>query len=553
MKRLLVAGLVCLAATSAVGQSSDSSIAALYVEAAIEASVRGDYAAARELVSTGIEFGSGLSDVYHVDSFLLAVSGDRAAALEQAETARELASWDLVSPTAGAGLHLLLLVQMLRADEAAQLALGAPSLPADESGELRALYWAQLTALRAAGLWSEYESLLLRALDRFPDSPRFLWLTIQDDRLAGVETRRRLERLLGEESVDGLWLERPFWIPTLEDAVHEFALRSEFRGDREWAAETLRERAWEDQRLALLIADTDSGAAVRLVEQSDESLNIDLAQALLATLPAESRARLERFLSEFTGTAFRDVNGDSYPDEYLEAELGRVREFSRDRNQDGDPELLVQIAEGSPVLAELAINGQLHRARYGQYPFLQAVDVEVEGGLERFEVRPRTLRLELVAFDGGEPFAVGSGTRLVENPRILATGELVRGAVQSSIVSGSGVEIERRYHEAGEIVRIMRDEDEDGVWDRLMTTTGGRPDTGIRDTDADGYFEIAEGYRNGRLVALAIDSDRDGIPEYFEQRSGLPEREWDLNGDGSIDVREFDWWTDRVIREFPGQ
>ncbi|MFW5784454.1 MAG: hypothetical protein ACOCY8_08055, partial [Spirochaetota bacterium] len=69
--------------------------------------------------------------------------------------------------------------------------------------------------------------------------------------------------------------------------------------------------------------------------------------------------------------------------------------------------------------------------------------------------------------------------------------------------------------------------------------------------DGDGYYEVAEGYRNGRLVALAVDSDDDGEPEVFEREAGVPVREWDINGDGVIDVREFSWWTDEVIREFP--
>jgi hypothetical protein len=187
---------------------------------------------------------------------------------------------------------------------------------------------------------------------------------------------------------------------------------------------------------------------------------------------------------------------------------------------------------------------------YEEYPYVRTAERRVEGGIEQFLLRPRTLRFETVAEDTATGFALPSSTRLLDSVREVSLTELVRAGVRSDLVGAEGHVIERRIYESRELVHVMRDENGDGSWDHLITHRGGLATEGVRDIDADGLYEVAEGYRNGRLVAMAIDSDNDGLPEFYQELGSTPMREWDVNGDGRIDLREYAWWTGNVIKNY---
>ena len=132
----------------------------------------------------------------------------------------------------------------------------------------------------------------------------------------------------------------------------------------------------------------------------------------------------------------------------------------------------------------------------------------------------------------------------------------VRLAAESvQMYDADGRIVEDRMLEDGVVLRSSRDTNGDGAMDHLVVYESGLPVTALRDIDGDGYFEVAEAYVDGRISMIIVDEDDNGTPDVTEHaRTGArdgADREWDLDQDGVIDVREFGIWTDSVRRQFP--
>ena len=127
----------------------------------------------------------------------------------------------------------------------------------------------------------------------------------------------------------------------------------------------------------------------------------------------------------------------------------------------------------------------------------------------------------------------------------------LRAAARVLVRDHSGLVREERFLERGMTVRTRHDTTGDGMFDHLVVYRTGLPASALRDIDADGYYEVAEAYENGRISAVIVDEDDNGVPDVIEYGTGDGIREWDLDQDGTIDVREFGIWTDSVRLQFP--
>ena len=546
MRLGLLPCLLCFISLVAVAQETDVEIGALYLDAALREVRSGETKRARELIRVGLEFNSDSSDLWY--ALAVSWSDDRQRtgdAVSAAERAVELGTWDAVPETLGRALLSGLYNRTLQYDDAISVSDFAPGSSASEADRL-ALYWHRLVGLRASRQFDAYNRLLTQALDRFPSEERFAWLLIADQDAPSLEDRRRLEWYAIYGSATRHPDETGLWVPDLRDAAYLLAVASSNQTDVSWATSYLSGVAWVDSRAAVVAAADADLLSARL-----QSLTVASQPDVRTLLQTEGLATATiEWLSGWTGEIHSDENGDNYWDTRYFVEDGEYVGMIQDRDQDGTIDLEVEFADGAASVASILDQRAPMSLYYAQYPYVSHVVAAVEAGSETFYLRPRSLRYDSVSLDPDVGLSASGDSTLVA-PRDVSVAELLRVAVRTEVEDTNGVILERRFHEARDVVNVLRDESANGQFDHLLRMVGGRPVEGVRDTDGDGYFEIAEGYQNGRLVALAVDSNADGRPEFFEQRGSTPVRDWDVNGDGVIDTQEFRWWTSNVIRAFP--
>lgn len=556
MRRVWRAAAICLlalvagpSARSAYATEASGEIASLYVKAASEALADGLVDRAARLVAIAREFDPGSSD-----ALFLAATIERGnpagvrTALQLAALAIESDAWVRYTR-----LHAMVLRASLQNrtgahDAAASELAEAVVTPDIPSSLLSDYYYERVAALHALDLARERDALLRVARDRFPDQARFYWFTLQAEPSPSREYRRDIEHLI--DVGDG---NRSVLFPSVEEIVFVYGERAPTPAERAWAVEQLDAMQWAHPALALLLVRDDAAGSVDRYLGSGGLRDFGVYRALRDAVREsdELASRLGDAAAVFTGSSVIDPQRDGVANERIVVESGRVTRWDVDADQDGRPEIRVDFDERAPRTLVLGHADGERTVRYGQYPFVDEVTVPVEAGRERYVLRHRSVRLESVVAlpDAGPIF--GSDLRPARPVRVPAVSQLVAAAVRIDLVGQDGVVLERSHLSGGSRREVQRDTDRDGAWDHLILTDGGFATRGLRDLDGDGYFEVAEGYRNGSLVALAVDSDDDGMPDVFEQTPGVPVREWDLNEDGRIDVREFAWWTESVLTEFP--
>ncbi|MFW5742015.1 MAG: tetratricopeptide repeat protein [Spirochaetota bacterium] len=548
MRRTWGAVVVCLLLVppAASGTEADRDIALLYVETAYDAYEEGRLDRARRLADVAREFAPESSDSLYLAALIAAENRrETRSAIELAGRAAERGAWRLFDQLHANVLRARLWNRVGEPEEADRILAEthlSPAMPAD----LRASsHFERARALDAMGREAERDGIVELAADRFPDDPRFFWFALRSEALPSMEYRRRLERFLDIDT-------RSSYGPDVDDLLFEYGMRAPVAKEAAWALEMLEEREWGEARIAELWLEVDPERALERFVELDGWSDYRTGRELLARLDEEAAERLLDRAKSFSGVSTIDNDRDGMWNERITADAGVIERWERDADQDGVAELDLELSGGEPASVRLASPGlPAVELEYEQYPFVSSARMSTEVGSEVFVLRPRSVRFETVVDLPASGPLFASDMALADAPRAIERSELVAASVRIDLQRDDETVFERVYREGGAAREILRDANGDGAWDHLILTDGGFATSGVRDLDNDGYFEVAEGYRNGRLVALAVDADGDGDPEVFEREVGVPVREWDLNGDGAIDVREFSWWTDSVIREFP--
>lgn len=549
MRRLRFAVLFVSAAVAGVADPSPE-IARLYTTAAYEALLAGDDGRARALVSVGLEFDATSSDLRYVAALARGSARETVwMAIEDASAAVADATWRQFTPTHGAVTLAALLNRTGRHDEALATLGRVERDPRVPPNLIRAFYHESLRALSERGTFAELDELLTSAMDRFPDDPALFHYRLMREPFPSEEYRLEIERLMTTASPTF----RPYAAisprRSLDEVILEYGRRAPTAAERAWALDSLRDRGWSDPRIVFLEPSVSASTVSRFVELGGLA-NLSVLRELAGVADREQRARLEADARGFSGTALVDRNRDGVWDERVTVESGLITRWERDRNQDGRHEVDTRLGPRGPIEVVIGESDRI-TVRYGRYPYVESTTRAVDAGTERFVMRPRAMRLDVFSDLAPDGARYGPTPELVQSVRVPRLPELIEAAVQIELRNAEGAFVERSYVLDSVRRAVERDGSGDGEPDHFLVTNGGLAVAGVRDLDADGRFEIAEGYRNGRLVALAVDSDDDGAPDVFERGAVESIREWDLDGDGAIDVREFGIWTESVMQEFP--
>lgn len=543
--RRVVAVCLILCFPVVLFSQTDRDIALLYVEAAEEALSGGEAERADQLMQIAREFAPQSSDVLYLSASVDSLERETTVlAIERARSAMEHASWGRYSPIHGAVLLSSVLNRAGRSSESIAV-LESTALTPDAPDEIVGdFYYQSLRALNALGRLSDADSLIAVARDRFPNDPRYFQFVVERERTVTREHRLELERLIGAPDASR-------WGESLNRLLFEYTMRAPTETEREWATGRLSQRGWNDARLARAMLPDAPDRALGWFLAHDGVTDLAVYFELLESLDADGASAIRQAASEFTGWSERDTDEDGFWNERVGVENGAMVRWQRDLDQDGIVELDVTFGVAAPSEVVVRDEETTVRLRFSQYPYLAEGEIATQLGSEVFVLRPRAVRFDVMQPLSSEGPRFDGASRVSGSVRRVRRRELIAASIRIDHIRADGSIAERIFNEAGTRSRILRDESGNGVWDHFMLTDGGLVVSGVRDIDDDGYHEVAEAYRNGRLVAIAIDSDDDGVPEVFEQYDRLGAREWDVNEDGRIDVREFSFWTDSVLREFP--
>jgi tetratricopeptide (TPR) repeat protein len=527
-----------MSAQSTYRASNELQIAQGYLQQARVLYRNGRFDSAARLLDVSLQFFPEYSESHFLYALLYRRKQENTwRAIEHLETAIQSGTWVDTDPLTAAAELLDLYVCTSRFQEARSLFLeqGETGLGGRGSPELSRL-WAR--TLIGLGDLASAQAFLSDAVRRFPESPRLYVL------LAEVLSRR------GNPAAARSVLERGIReMPDEEELLYRLAELERNADRRLDLVERYIEAGGSDPGAAVLALTAGLRDRQRFIDiffiQGGQS-RIGYMDTLLGSAVGQSVAAMT---NTYTGKRTLDENRDGYYEQLYEYKDGLLLRWISDRDQDGIPEAAVDFEDGKPVTASLRFSDGVPSVRYGysEYPFLETA-VLVSGASRReYRLVPYTLRRPA--------FVEAAGGRLRRDLRAdLDAGEplLRRNSFQMAEYLSGGPNPDRLvYLLDGRITRIDEAPDSLGKYTSTIHYTASLPVTGSRDLDGDGWPEIREEFREGKLWRISLDQDGDGVEEFEQVLDGESSRlSWDYNDDGTFDSREILKGDGSVVRGF---
>jgi tetratricopeptide (TPR) repeat protein len=241
-------------------------------------------------------------------------------------------------------------------------------------------------------------------------------------------------------------------------------------------------------------------------------------------------------LSRYTGDRDLDSDSDGYWDERWTFDAGKPTRWVREPAEDGVTSYEATFRDGIPsTFTVRAASGAFTRFLYSRYPWLEKVELPGEG---TWLIVPYTL--ECAFLRDAIPPVDGSAPRIAARIAPPAADAVRRGSSRQEEYAADGVtRVRSTDFDRGRKVFMEESIGGDGVMDHRVWFQAGLPLRGARSLARDGTFQVTETWKDGRLVAEAVDTDGDGKVDYRETFGSSPVRSWDFNEDGRDDSREY--------------
>ncbi len=247
---------------------------------------------------------------------------------------------------------------------------------------------------------------------------------------------------------------------------------------------------------------------------------------------------LKTFLA-FSGTIAADDNRDGIADFLVQYESGQALSAIVDQNQDDVAEIRVFFTDGVPSQAKSRSVSQDVELSYGLWPYLATVSYTSPLGGKMYSVKPSALAYRILDFDVLGRYQ-GRAVMLYGNSAIPL---LLEQQVLSQAVHVS--EKTPRKIQTADLIDGMPVQS----WYSLHTGmaakvfyTNGMPESEQVDLNGDGRFEGRKYWALNSAgesipVSIEIDANADGIYEYLESLVAPFEKSWDLDDNGSMDLK----------------
>ena len=590
-----IALALLLAAQGVYAQSAGSvrgvetEVSTLYFRNAEQLFQSGKSDEAEGFLRTAIEFDNRNSDAHYLLGQILSQKpSDIASAIAQFETALNIAQFHLYVPSDCAldlarlylrvgqydrGIQLLQqyaglsYVDVARYRQAPIRNIPADTVPGNSAqGDLLvpqqepAYILTLADLLSAAGRTGQAQSVLASGLKLFPDNIPIVHASMLFDPVPSIGTSTWLDT---HQSSD------PAYLDFLLDYIRRLpdgSVRTHFldiyfvnggNSAEAWAWSASQDRT-DAAALAGFVAASGLTSGHGVVPDA-ETVRLLASRihdpATLATLRTDA--------ASFSGTAVVDTNHDGYYEQRLIYENGYLTTAYLDRNQDGTPGLVVHLTKNRVVSADrLGADGQVE-ITYSSYPEVAAVSFPVSrlpataGEPVTYSVAPARMRYPVLA--AGETIPAAGAGLLDEVkftvPPVDPTEQQVRSLsyraftrltprakVHTVVFLRDGVPYLKAVDNSG-----------NGRADEVVEYSEGKPIAAIRDLNGSGYYDESEFYTNGKVSYIAVDGNKTGTPDFFQQISPQPSYAWDLNGDGKVDIKDMVIANNRVQRYFSSE
>jgi len=443
----------------------------------------------------------------------------------------------------------LLMAEFLVRERRWNEALNALGTPTPTSSSDPAYELIRARALAFSGQDRAFASEISAALRRFPDDSAFARLFISRMRSYPASAEERaigdtiVSRLQGYAVADP---ELPVLATSLmpdQGARRDAVLSFRAAGGKS-ASATLRALEYGIIDEARAAAEMLSGAyPVKLDELS--------TLYSLAGSPAGEES-VRTALGAWSGDILVDDERDGICEGRISLDKGSTIAYMLDSRQAGNYDFQAEFSEGSPSEIKTIRGETTTRAIYRSYPAVSSVSFEDSAESHGYSFGPEAsfyAPLAMRAFAGGGkdkimlPYAVSAA-----EPSELSCAALALSVEQSAsgdheiAILEHGVPVSSTAYREGRVYSIC-------------TYQRGRRDVERIDADGDGRFETERVFGtlgDGSWGALwaKLDADGDGVIEYREELSFPFLKEWDYDGNGSVDARQRDRADGSVIKEF---
>ncbi len=431
------------------------------------------------------------------------------------------------------------LVRMRRWREALEAASSASGLATDP-----ALRLIRAKAFAGLGDRAAFIGEIRYSIERFPDDPAFprLYLSRAPARPASL-AERSLGELVAERAAG--YAESDPEIPVL--AAPLMASRS----DRENAVLAFRAAGGSSAAATLGALEyglIDEAKAISEFFGGGFAQRVDGLSRLASLMRTpEARKSLASALASWSGAVEADRDGDGVAEETFELSRGLVSAWRIDADQDAAFDLEAAFADGLPASIELSAGGLELRAEYGDFPYLAGLRFEDGKGSRSYSFGPGALAyapLRMRLF-------VGEGRQSIYLPEPLESPVPTEMACASAALgvrsSGAGLAARLIDYEETALLRGVPHSSRAFRAGRLYSTTAyerGNRAVERADEDGDGRFEVERSYAPlgssaSELAWTRIDTDGDGVFDYREEAAPPYRKEWDYDGDGSVDAAQY--------------
>jgi len=430
-----------------------------------------------------------------------------------------------------------------------QEAIGALSPPEIDSAMDPAFHLIRARALAGLGDSAAFTKELTYSLQRFPDESAFARLFLvhagmipvsNEARDIGESIRARLPRY-AEVDPEMLVLAAPLLadINARRDAV--LAYRATGGSS---SSSTLRALEY-----GLL---DEASASVELLSGTHPVALRDLTSLFALAGSPVGREEVFKALLNWSGVIEVDTDSDGIAEASFSIDKGSVTNWKLDSRQDGRADVRAVFASGLPISIVLAREGLETEVAYTTYPAVSSIIFVEKGEKRRYSFGPGALSfapIQMRSFAGnGRSALFFPHQGFVTDP----TDRLCAAVALSVTIDGpSSRSLTMLDHGLAQSTSVFKG---DKHYSK-MTYLRGSPALERIDADGDGRFETERLYSTGadgvvNPTWLRIDSHGDGNFEYREQLVFPFRKEWDYDGNGSVDALQFQLADGSVQQEF---
>ena len=273
----------------------------------------------------------------------------------------------------------------------------------------------------------------------------------------------------------------------------------------------------------------------------------DLTSLLsLAGSPGGRQAVLAA-LGSWSGKVEVDDDRDGIHEASFDLERGLTTAWELDTKQEGRVDFRAKFSQGLPVEIVIDETGVRIDALYSVYPQLRSLAFDSDGERRGYAFAPEALCFAPIEM---RPFAGSGRTALFLPYPIQAATPSERSCASAalSIVAEKGNSRTVTILDKGFPVSAV--DYENG---RIVSTTAysrGLPLLRRIDADGDGRFESERRWVSDGTWIQHSDIDGDGVFEYSEQSAFPFRKEWDYDGNGSVDARRYQRLDGSTVEEF---